>query len=118
MPRGEMRVDDVELMRSELLQVDARDAATGTVITLDGELDIGSAEWFGAVLRAVLEKHPTRIAIDARRLSYMDSSGLRSLLLARASARDAGVGFRIVNPPAGLRRVVERTGLRAVLLEE
>jgi anti-sigma B factor antagonist len=112
-----IRVNHVELVRPELLQVDARDAATETVITLEGELDIGSAEWFGAFLGAVLEKHPSRIAIDARRLSYMDSSGLRSLLLARASARDAGVGFRIDNPPAGLRRMVERTGLRAVLLD-
>jgi anti-anti-sigma factor len=111
-------VNDVELMRPELLRADARDAATETVITLDGELDIGSADWFGQFLGAVLEKHPSRIAIDARRLSYMDSSGLRSLLLAHASARDADVGFRIVNPPPGLRRVAERTGLRAVLLDE
>jgi anti-anti-sigma regulatory factor len=48
----------------------------------------------------------------------MDSSGLRSLLLARASARDTGVGFRIDNPPPELRHVVERTGLVGLLLDE
>lgn len=115
---GERKPVDDMLSPPELLHVDARDAATETVISLDGELDISSTEWFGAVVGAVLEKHPTRIAIDARRLSYMDSSGLRSLLLARASARDAGVGFRIDNPPPELRRVVERTGLSGVLLDE
>jgi anti-anti-sigma factor len=88
-----MRVNDLEHMRPELLQVEARDAATETVITLDGELDISSTEWFGAFLGAVLKKHPNRIAIDARRLTYMDSSGLRSFLLGRASALEAGVGF-------------------------
>jgi anti-sigma B factor antagonist len=113
-----MRVNDLEHIRPELLQVEARDAATETVITLDGELDISSTEWFGAFLGAVLEKHPTRIAIDARRLTYMDSSGLRSFLLGRASALEAGVGFRIDNPPPQLRRLVERMGLRPLLLDD
>jgi anti-anti-sigma factor len=113
-----MRMNDVELRRPVLLQVDTRDAAAETVISLVGELDISSTEWFGALVGEALEKHPTGIAIDARRLSYMDSSGLRSLLKARASTLDAGVGFRIDNPPPELRRVVERTGLRGLLLDE
>jgi anti-sigma B factor antagonist len=113
-----MRVNDSEHMRPELLQVEARDAATETVITLDGELDISSTEWFGGFLSAVLAKHPTMIAIDARRLTYMDSSGLRSFLLGRASALEAGVGFRIDNPPPQLLRLVERMGLRPLLLDD
>jgi anti-anti-sigma factor len=113
-----MHVDDLELSPPELLQLDAHDTAPETVITLDGELDMSSSEWFGAFFGTVLEKHPTAIAIDARGLSFMDSSGLRSLLRARASAGDTGVGFRIDNPPPELRRVVERTGLVGVLLDE
>jgi anti-anti-sigma factor len=113
-----MGVNDVELRQPDLLQVDTRDVAAETTLTLVGELDISSTEWFGTLLGAALEKHPAGIAIDARRLSYMDSSGLRSLLQARASTLDAGVGFRIVNPPPELRRVAERTGLRALLLGE
>jgi anti-sigma B factor antagonist len=114
----EMGVNDLEHMRPEVLQVEARDAATETVITLDGELDMSSTKWFGAFLGAVLEKHPTRIAIDAHRLTYVDSSGLRSFLVARASALEAGVGFRIDNPPPQLRRLVERMGLRPLLLDD
>ena len=37
-----MRVDYVAPIPPELLQVDARDAATETVITLDGEFDISA----------------------------------------------------------------------------
>jgi anti-anti-sigma factor len=113
-----MRVDDLELSPPELLQLDAHDTAAETVITLDGELDISSSERFGAFFGTVLEKHPTAIAIDTRGLRFMDSSGLRSLLLARASARDTGVEFRIDNPPPELRHVVERTGLVGLLLDE
>jgi anti-anti-sigma factor len=49
-------------------------------------------------------------------VTYVDSSGLRSLLLARAAADDAGVAFRIDDPSPELRRLIERTGLRPLLL--
>lgn len=111
-------MDDVEHSTPELLHLDARGAAAETVITLDGELDKSSSDWFGAFFGVVLEKHPAAIAVDARRLTFMDSSGLRSLLLARAAAHDTGVAFRIDNPPPELRRVVERTGLVGLLLDE
>jgi anti-sigma B factor antagonist len=113
-----MRVNELQHVRPELLLAEARDVATETVITLDGELDTSSTEWFGAFLGAVLEKHPSRIVIDAGRLTYMDSSGLRSFLLARASALEAGTAFRIDNPPPQLRRLVERMGLRPLLLDD
>jgi anti-anti-sigma factor len=107
---------DVELAQPELLDIEAIRSATETVLTLEGELDISSTEWFAAWVDEVLEKHPGTIAIDARGLTYTDSSGLRSLLLARKSAHEAGAAFRIDNPPPELRRVIERTGLEALLL--
>lgn len=111
-------MDDVEPMPPELLHVDARDGATESVVTLDGELDISSTEWFVAFVGSVLEKHPPTLAIDARGVTFMDSSGLRALLIAHASAGDAGVGFRIDNPPPAVRRVFERTGLLGLLLDK
>jgi hypothetical protein len=63
------------------------------VIDLEGEFDATSSDWFGACFAAVLARHPTSIAIDARGLSFMDSSGLRSMLIARGAAEDAGVPF-------------------------
>jgi anti-sigma B factor antagonist len=110
---------DMELLPSELLHVVAHGSDTEAVtVALQGELDISSTDWFGAFVDAVLEKHPTTIAIDTRRVTFMDSSGLRSLLLARASAHDAGATFRVDNPPPELRRLIERTGLQGVLLDE
>jgi hypothetical protein len=71
---------DAEFLPFELLQVDARDAdardaATETVILLEGELDIRSTDWFGAYVGTVLEKHPASIVIDSGGLTFMDSSG-------------------------------------------
>lgn len=110
-------VEDVESFRRELLNVVATGEGTETCIVIDGELDADGSEWFGACVSAVLEKRPGLVAIDARGVTFLDSSGLRSLLLARAAADDAGVAFRIDDPSPELRRFIDRTGLRALLLD-
>ena len=110
-------VKDAESFRRDLPNVVATSQATETCIVIDGELDAGVSEWFGACVTTALEKRPELMAIDARRVTFLDSSGLRSLLLARAAANDAGVAFRIDDPSPELRRFIERTGLRALLLD-
>ena len=99
-----------------------RAVATGDdvdpVIIVEGEFDASGTDWFGACVSAVLQRHPASIAVDARGLSFMDSSGLRSMLIARAAAEEAGVRFRISQPSPAVRRLVERTGLRNRLLDE
>ena len=91
---------------------------TDTVITVNGELDASATESFAACVSALLERHPTSITINARSLSFMDSSGLRSMLIARAAAEDADIPFRVTQPSPALRRMVERTGLQNRLLGE
>jgi anti-anti-sigma factor len=109
-------VKHVEPSRGELLTVVTTSQGTEAAIVIDGELDAAGSEWFGTCVSAVLETHPALMAIAARRVTYVDSSGLRSLLLARAAADDAGVAFRIDDPSPELRRLIERTGLRPLLL--
>ena len=109
-------VEDAESVRGEPLNVATTSQGTETFIVIDGELDAAGSEWFGACVSAVLEKHPGLMTIDARGVTFLDSSGLRSLLLARAAADDAGVAFRIDDPSPELRRLIERTGLRPLLL--
>jgi anti-sigma B factor antagonist len=106
-----------EPLPAELLAVATRSDSTETVITISGELDASGTEWFGACVGAVLEKQPGTMTIDTRGLTFMDSSGLRSLLLARAAADEAGVGFHISRPSFVVRRLAERTGLQSLLLD-
>jgi anti-sigma B factor antagonist len=119
-PRGQQgRVErNDELLPSELLHVEAHGSGTETIITLEGDLDMSSTDQFGGCVGEVLEQHPMSIAIDAHGVAFMDSSGLRSLLLARAAAEQAGVAFRISQPSPAVRRMVERTGIHALLLHD
>jgi anti-sigma B factor antagonist len=110
--------DDAEPWPYEQFHVEATGDDTDSIIVVEGDLDRSGTEWFGSCVDAALQKHPGSIAIDARGLTYMDSSGLRSFLLARAAAEEAGVGFRVSQPSYAFRHVVERTGLQALLLDK
>jgi anti-sigma B factor antagonist len=102
----------------DLARVEPKGAATETAIIVDGELDISGATGFLAHVREAIDSRPGSIAVDARGLTFMDSSGLRSFLLARAAAVEAGVAFRISDPSPTLRHLVQRTGLQSLLLDE
>jgi anti-sigma B factor antagonist len=110
--------DDGEPWPEALFRAEATGDDIDPVIILEGELDASGTDWFGACVSAVLQRHPASIAIDARGLSFMDSSGLRSMLIARAAAEDAGVRFRITQASPAVRSLVERTGLQNPLLDE
>ena len=91
-----------------------RDAAT-TVVILSGELDMHSSELLSAALETVLGGGSDEIGIDARGLTFTDSAGLRSLLVARDAADEAGVLLRLTHVSEHLDRLLEITGLREVL---
>jgi anti-anti-sigma factor len=110
--------EDIELLPDELLRVETKGDSTETVIAVEGELDASGAGWFGACVSKALETRPDSIDIDFRGLTFMDSSGLRSLLLARAAVHEARVAFRITESTPALRHLVERTGLLPLLLDQ
>jgi anti-anti-sigma factor len=110
--------DDAEPWPDGLFRAAATGHDTEPVIVIEGELDMSGTDWFTACVAAALQNQPRSIVVDARNLSFMDSSGLRSMLIARAAAEEAGVPFRITRPSQAVRRMVERTGLQNQLLDE
>jgi anti-sigma B factor antagonist len=107
-----------EPIAPEPLHIDTTVTGTETVMAIAGQFDMSSADLFGVSVGTVLEKRPRSMTIDARGLTFVDSSGLRSLLLARDAAIAAGVPFRVSEPSPVLRNLAERTGLRPLLLDD
>jgi len=87
-------------------------------IALQGEFDTTGAERFRSCVNEALETHPRSLTVDAYGLTFIDSSGLKALLHARAAATDAGVAFRVSEPSPWLRRIAEITGLEDLLTDE
>lgn len=85
---------------------------TGDVATiaLTGELDVaGSALLEQEIERVAADHAPRTLVLDLSGLDFMDSTGLRLVVLADARAREAGRRFVLVRGVADVHRVFEIT---------
>jgi anti-sigma B factor antagonist len=109
---------DLEPSPGDVLHVEARYDDTEATIVLDGEFDMAGVARFWGYVSAVLEPHPSSIAVDARGLTFIDSSGLMALVRARDAATEAGVAFHVTRALPALRRIAELCGLEDLLSSE
>ncbi|HEX3391885.1 MAG TPA: STAS domain-containing protein [Solirubrobacteraceae bacterium] len=84
-------------------------------VTLRGELDLASVGALQERLTAVEQGEPPRIVLDLSELSFIDSSGLRVLLLAHGRAREGGRELVLTQGSDAVQRVFEMTGTRDLL---
>ena len=83
---------------------------TVAVVVPTGELDLSGAAILEAELdRLVEEPDLGTVVLDLRRLEFMDSSGLRLVVLADMRAREAGRRFSLVRGGETVHRVFEIT---------
>ena len=79
-------------------------------VSLQGELDLASARQMEERFAAIDEQNPSRVVVDLGQLAFMDSSGLRVLLLADARARERGYELVLLPGRESVQRVFEMTG--------
>ena len=91
------------------LVIDSKVDGDGIVLSLHGELDLTSAPVFERELRAAEATNPARLVIDLGGLEFMDSTGLRALLLARERAGGDGHRLTLRRGPRQVQRVLELT---------
>jgi anti-sigma B factor antagonist len=84
-------------------------------VALLGERDIAAAGELDRTLEEVERDGPAHLVLDLRGLSFLDSTGLRSLIAADARGREQGRRVTIIKGPAVVQRVFEITGLEGRL---
>jgi anti-anti-sigma factor len=88
------------------------------VVSPSGEIDMATAP---EVRRLVDERDPgvTRIVLDLRGVTFMDTSGLQLLIELDRGMQEAGVEFAAVPGPRSVQRLLDMAGLtgRLRLLE-
>jgi anti-sigma B factor antagonist len=80
-------------------------------LSLFGELDIAAAPRVDGALDEVEGERPSRIVLDLRGLTFLDSTGLRALIGADARAREEGRRLTLIQGPDAVQRVFSITGL-------
>lgn len=83
----------------------------GVVLSVAGEVDLAVVDELVATVRSCLERADD-VLLDLRDVSFIDSSGLGALVLARNEAAAAGRSLALVHVPASLTRLLQLTGLQ------
>lgn len=104
-------------MGSTEFEITATPAAAGRRITVRGDLDLATVPELRNELEAALEAGGA-IVVALDECTFLDSSALKAIADASRAADEAGVEFAILRPSAQVARVLELSGLAAVVTIE
>jgi anti-anti-sigma factor len=81
-------------------------------VALHGEIDADHAEAILAEIRGAIERYaPRTVTVDLSRVTFIDTSGLGTLVNAMNASRAAGADYRVTQVPDLVRPVLRITGL-------
>jgi anti-sigma B factor antagonist len=80
------------------------------LLAASGDLDLAATEPAESELRSAETADPKLIVFDLDRVEFIDSSGLRVLLLAAARASEEDRRFVVARASGQVKRVIEMTG--------
>jgi anti-anti-sigma factor len=86
-----------------------------TRIAPAGELDIATTPALEQAIAEATDAPGAALVLDLRELTFMDSTGLRTLAQTNARAEDEGFTLSIVRGSSQIERVLEISGLGALL---
>jgi anti-sigma B factor antagonist len=75
---------------SSSFTLQSQDLPDGKLLAVHGDIDFGSSPDLRQDILDTLQTHPQRLVIDLANVSYMDSSGLATLVEALQQQRQAG----------------------------
>ena len=76
-----------------------------------GELDLDTEPQLEEAIAAAHEQQAPRLVLDLRKLTFMDSTGLRLVIRWDTIAAEEGFEFAIVRGPDIVQRVIRLTGM-------
>lgn len=94
-----------------LLEVDRSERDGAVHLALRGELDLSTVDKVEHELRRVEQDAPELVVLDLTALSFLDSTGLRTIVTADQRARKAARRLAIVKGPETVHRVFSITKL-------
>ena len=93
------------------LEVTVGERGRTPVLYVRGEVDLSTCEELEAAIQLAEEPAPATLVLDLSQVSFLDSTGVRTLLKADARARDDGRRLVLIGPPEPAARVFRVTML-------
>ena len=89
---------------------DVRPERDRVIVAPSGEFDLSQAPAVSATLDELVDAGFAHVVVDLRGLSFLDSSGLHTLIGARQTADARGARLSLVAGPPDVHRLFEMTG--------
>ena len=80
-------------MTEESLQIEVLPVGTATLVSPLGDIDMSNSMQLRSTLHSVFNEYPTKVVLDLHHVSYMDSSGLGTLIEAVQLTNQTAVSF-------------------------
>jgi anti-sigma B factor antagonist len=84
-------------------------------LAVSGEIDLATVDQLERDLKACLESGSGNLVVDLTSADFMDSAGLRSLVMADRAYRDSGRRFALVVTNGPISRLIELSGVEATI---
>src|SRR3954462_2441586 len=84
-------------------------AERATVVVVEGELDIGSADALRSALDAAAAEGTAVVRLDAAGVHFLDSSALGVILAAGQRLAERGARLELANATPAVRRILDMT---------
>ena len=97
------------------LTIDSRQLSNGwRAISVDGEVDIASVDKLQEAIDAVYEQSGD-LAVDLTGSTFMDSTGLKALVMSERKFSDDGRSFAIVVSGGPVSRLIDLSGVNTTI---
>src|SRR5437762_3523253 len=97
------------------LEIHRRPLDDGVELELRGELEIATVSLLRRVLHELRDEDVSRVRLDISGLDFVDSTGLRALLVAHREASVAGWELALTRAPAHVQQMFELTRTEGLL---
>ncbi len=93
------------------LRIAVRHESDRVIVSLDGELDMANAPRLQGTVEGDELRGEGTVVFDLERLGFVDSTGLRIILLARERCRERGQEFAVTRGSQQVQRLLSVTGV-------
>lgn len=94
------------------MEIFVRQAGNTVVVEVSGQIDLANSTQVRKVLlREIKENRAARVAVNLSQVSYIDSSGVASLVEGLKAARDAGSRLMLIGVVGSPREVLKLSHL-------
>jgi anti-anti-sigma factor len=83
----------------------------GVLLVATGELDLAASTGWNACVDEILGQTPSSVTVDLSATTFVDSSGLRLLLVLRREMAQRNASFALANISVAVARLLEVTGI-------